>query len=103
MRIGSFDPFVSRGSVRSIPTLARMDDSLLLLDETVTFEVPEQTDATALRELLRRSWVCSLVFSETSWVVYVDLERAVFYAEDDRYLVERDLRVRHYEVDVTPP
>jgi len=28
-----------------------------------------------------------------------DLERAVFYAEDDRYLVERDLRVRHYEVD----
>lgn len=26
-----------------------------------------------------------------------DLERAVFYPEDDRFLVERDLRVRHYE------
>ncbi|MDY0908298.1 hypothetical protein [Microbacterium sp. CFBP9034] len=25
-----------------------------------------------------------------------DLERAVFYPEDDRYLVERDDRVRHY-------
>ncbi len=29
-----------------------------------------------------------------------DLERAVFFPEDDRYLVERDPRVRHYEVDV---
>jgi len=28
-----------------------------------------------------------------------DVERAVFYPEDDRYLVERDLRVLHYEVD----
>ncbi|BDV31561.1 antibiotic biosynthesis monooxygenase [Microbacterium terricola] len=26
-----------------------------------------------------------------------DIERAVFYPEDDRYLVERDERVRHYE------
>jgi heme-degrading monooxygenase HmoA len=26
-------------------------------------------------------------------------ERAVFYPEDDRYLVERDLTVEHYEVD----
>ncbi len=26
-------------------------------------------------------------------------ERAVFFPEDDRYLVERDLDVRHYEVD----
>jgi heme-degrading monooxygenase HmoA len=25
-------------------------------------------------------------------------ERAVFYPEDDRFLVRRDLRVRHYEV-----
>ena len=25
-----------------------------------------------------------------------DLEQAVFYPEDDRYLVERDTRVRHY-------
>jgi heme-degrading monooxygenase HmoA len=27
-----------------------------------------------------------------------DVERAVYYAEDDRYLVERDLTVKHYEV-----
>ena len=26
-------------------------------------------------------------------------EKAVFYPEDDRYLVERDLTVEHYEVD----
>jgi antibiotic biosynthesis monooxygenase (ABM) superfamily enzyme len=29
-----------------------------------------------------------------------DLEAAVFFPEDDRYLVERDLAVSHYEVDV---
>jgi hypothetical protein len=29
-----------------------------------------------------------------------DLELAVFFEEDNRYLVERDLEVRHYEVDV---
>jgi antibiotic biosynthesis monooxygenase (ABM) superfamily enzyme len=29
-----------------------------------------------------------------------DLEEAVFYPEDDRYLVDRDLVSRHYEVDV---
>jgi heme-degrading monooxygenase HmoA len=28
-----------------------------------------------------------------------DYERAVFYPEDDRYLVERDLRSSHYEVE----
>jgi heme-degrading monooxygenase HmoA len=27
-----------------------------------------------------------------------DIERAVFYPEDDRFLIERDLTVRHYEV-----
>ena len=27
-----------------------------------------------------------------------DPERAVFYPEDDRYLIERDLTVAHYEV-----
>ncbi len=26
-------------------------------------------------------------------------ERAVFFPEDDRFLVERELEVRHYEVD----
>ena len=29
-----------------------------------------------------------------------DLDQAVFFPEDDRYLVERDLEVRHYEVDL---
>jgi antibiotic biosynthesis monooxygenase (ABM) superfamily enzyme len=29
-----------------------------------------------------------------------DLDAAVFFPEDDRYLVERELAVRHYEVDV---
>jgi heme-degrading monooxygenase HmoA len=28
-----------------------------------------------------------------------DIDRAVFYPEDDRYLVERDLTVSHYEVE----
>ena len=27
-----------------------------------------------------------------------DIERAVFYPEDDRFLVERDLTVRHYDL-----
>jgi len=30
-----------------------------------------------------------------------DIEKAVFYPEDDRFLVERDLTVRHYEVTGT--
>jgi hypothetical protein len=29
-----------------------------------------------------------------------ELEAAVFFPEDDRYLVDRDLTVRHYDVDV---
>lgn len=29
-----------------------------------------------------------------------DLDLAVFFEEDDKYLVERDLEVRHYEADV---
>jgi antibiotic biosynthesis monooxygenase (ABM) superfamily enzyme len=29
-----------------------------------------------------------------------EIEKAVFYREDDRYLVERDLGVSHHEVDV---
>jgi heme-degrading monooxygenase HmoA len=27
-----------------------------------------------------------------------DIDQAVFYPEDDRFLIERDRRVRHYEV-----
>jgi len=29
-----------------------------------------------------------------------DIDKAVFFPDDDRYLVERDLGVGHYEVDV---
>jgi antibiotic biosynthesis monooxygenase (ABM) superfamily enzyme len=29
-----------------------------------------------------------------------ELEAAVFFEKDDEYLVERDLEVRHYDVDV---
>jgi heme-degrading monooxygenase HmoA len=29
-----------------------------------------------------------------------DIERAVFFPEDDRFLIERDQHVRHYEADV---
>jgi antibiotic biosynthesis monooxygenase (ABM) superfamily enzyme len=29
-----------------------------------------------------------------------DLDAAVFFPEDDAYLVERDLEVKHYEVDL---
>ena len=32
-----------------------------------------------------------------------DTERAVFYPEDDSFLVERDLTVRHYVVAATAP
>jgi heme-degrading monooxygenase HmoA len=28
-----------------------------------------------------------------------DIDRAVFYPEDDRYLIDRDLTVSHYEVE----
>jgi heme-degrading monooxygenase HmoA len=31
-----------------------------------------------------------------------DIDKAVFYPEDDRFLVERDLTVRHYEVSGPP-
>ena len=32
-----------------------------------------------------------------------DIEAAVFFPEDDRYLVERELTVRHFDVDVHIP
>ena len=32
-----------------------------------------------------------------------DIGQAVFYPEDDRFLIERDLTVRHYEVDPAEP
>lgn len=32
-----------------------------------------------------------------------DIERAVFYPEDDDYLIERDLTVHHFELASGPP
>jgi antibiotic biosynthesis monooxygenase (ABM) superfamily enzyme len=32
-----------------------------------------------------------------------DIDTAVFFPEDDRYLVERELTVRHFDVDVHVP
>lgn len=31
-----------------------------------------------------------------------DVEQAVFYPDDDRYLIDRELRVAHYEVPTFP-
>ena len=31
-----------------------------------------------------------------------DVEQAVFYPDDDRYLVERELRVAHYDIQTLP-
>ena len=67
------DAIGSSGRRPLVPTLSGMD-SYLSLDETIRFEVPEQTDATRLRERLRQHWACSLVSFENTWVVYVDLE-----------------------------
>lgn len=67
------DAIGSSGRRSPIRTLSGMD-SYLSLDETIRFEVPEQTDATRLRERLRQHWACSLVSFENTWVVYVDLE-----------------------------
>ena len=32
-----------------------------------------------------------------------DIDVAVFYPEDDRFLVERELTVRHYTIEPAPP
>jgi heme-degrading monooxygenase HmoA len=60
----------------------------------------------------RGAWVLSRVDGDRAEIVTVslwesraviegfagqDIDRAVFYPEDDRYLIERDLTVRHYE------
>jgi heme-degrading monooxygenase HmoA len=31
-----------------------------------------------------------------------DIDKAVFYPQDDQFLIDRDLTVRHYEVGGTP-
>lgn len=97
------DAFASGGCPHGIPTLTRMDDHLSL-DETVKFEVPEQVDATRLRERLRRHWACSLVSFESTWVVYVDLEPrdgdlAALLREAETWVGETHLGAIRYHVD----
>lgn len=97
------DAFGSRDRRGLIPTLMPMDD-YLSLDETVKFEVPEQVDATRLRERLRRKWACSLVSFESTWVVYVDLEPregdlGALLREAEAWVGETHLGAIRYHVD----
>ena len=51
-----------------------------------------------------RAEIQTIIFFESLDVVQAfagdDIERARFYPEDDRYLLERDLTVTHYDVPV---
>lgn len=89
--------------MRGVPTLSGMDE-YLSLDETIKFEVLEQTDATALRERLRRRWACSLVSFEATWVVYVDLEPregdlGAMLREVETWVAENHLGAIRFHVD----
>jgi hypothetical protein len=59
------------------------------------------------RELNRRAEFLTLSMWDSLQAVEgfagKDIDRAVFYPEDDRYLVERDVTVSHYEVRTAPP
>jgi hypothetical protein len=79
-------------------------DEYLLLDETIKFEVPEQTDATRLRERLRRHWACSLVSFESTWVVYVDLQPregdlGALMREAENWVAENHLGAIRFHLD----
>jgi heme-degrading monooxygenase HmoA len=53
-----------------------------------------------------RTEIVTLSFWETRESIHdfagEDIERAVFYPEDDRFLIERDLTVTHYEIAGVP-
>jgi hypothetical protein len=59
-------------------------------------------DATAYAAYVRETGIAG--YQRTpgnrgAWALWrLDGDQAVFYPEDDRYLIERDLTVRHYEV-----
>ena len=66
-------------------------------------ETPGNTGAYFLRRLDgERAEFVTVIFWETLEAVRAfagdDIERAVFFPEDERYLVERELTVTHYEV-----
>ena len=97
------DAIGSRGRCLAVPTLSGMDE-YLSLDETIKFEVLEQTDATRLRERLRRRWACSLVSFEATWVVYVDLEPregdlGAMLREVEAWVAENHLGALRFHVD----
>ena len=54
-----------------------------------------------------RTEIVTLSFWDSREVIHGfagdDIEQAVFYPEDDRFLVERDLTSTHYEVDTHRP
>jgi hypothetical protein len=54
-----------------------------------------------------RADIATIIYFESLVVVREfagdDIERARFYPEDERYLVERDLTVTHYDVPVFTP
>ncbi|OGN87489.1 MAG: hypothetical protein A2X23_03275 [Chloroflexi bacterium GWC2_73_18] len=69
---------------------------------------PGNGDVRVLRRVrddgLAEFWVISFWESRAAIEAFAGpvIERAVFYPEDDRYLVERDLTATHHEVSVGP-
>ncbi len=64
---------------------------------------PGNRGAWILRRLhADRAEICTLSFWDSLDAIRAfageDVEQAVFFPEDDRYLIDRELRVAHYEV-----
>jgi len=56
-----------------------------------------------LRELNQPAAILQAVRDDVRAFAGDELERARFFPEDDRYLVERDLHVTHHLVDLNVP
>jgi heme-degrading monooxygenase HmoA len=68
--------------------------------------IPGNRGAWILRRLLAdRAEILTLSFWDSLDAIRKfagdDVEQAVFYPNDDRYLIDRDLRVAHYEMPTT--
>lgn len=71
-------------------------------------ETPGNLSAHMLRrDLPDRTEIITLTFWDSMGSIQAfagdDLERAVYYPEDDRFLIERPDHVEHYEVPVSQP
>ncbi len=94
---------VWRGATRA----GDMDDYAAYIEETGDGDGPRADGARGTLVLRREDgdkaeFVTILLFDSLDDVRSFagdDIDRAVFFPEDDRYLVERDLDVHHYEVD----